>query len=336
MISVKGGTKTWSDATQQTDFKSDGKRLVSASEKTDQFGGQDVGEVLNKISDPNWIDPAKRARKVGNNQLDKDAFLNLLLTQMKNQDPTNPMKSHEMAAQLAQFTSLEKLSAIDEGIANLTKTQTPTQNFEALNFIGKIVSGDGAKIMRTNQEDGHDIKFSLMNDAQRADLKIVNAEGEVIRTLQVNNLKAGKNEIFWNGSLEDGTPARVGEYRVEIEAIGSNGSKLHAETKFEGKITGVNFTSGGPVLMIGKQQISMKDVTQIIDPSELNGQTQTLKPQDSAAPVQPAASAPPQAAVKPETGKKKAPQGTGNLQNIAMAQDMINRLEKQGAKAGGM
>jgi flagellar basal-body rod modification protein FlgD len=339
MISVKGGTKTWSDASQQSSLKNDRASNMSSSDKTEQFGGEDVGAILNKISDPNWVDPAKKARQVGNNQLDKDAFLNLLLAQMKNQDPTNPLKSHEMAAQLAQFTSLEKLSSIDDGIEKLTKAQSPTQNFEALEFIGKLVSGDGAKIHRTNQEDGHDIKFNLMNDAQVAKLNIVNENGEVVRTLTVNTLKAGKNEVFWNGTLEDGTPARPGEYTVEIEAKGSNGAKLHAETKFQGKVTGVNFTAGGPVLMVGKQQVAMREVTEIIDPALLRESQQMLgvptAVMGDAPAAAPAASVkPPVPAVKPETGKSPAPKGNGNLESVAMSRGMINDLSKEGAYKG--
>jgi flagellar basal-body rod modification protein FlgD len=348
MISVKGGTKTWSDSTQQSSLKKDTASTISSSDKDEKLGGQEVGEVLNKASDPNWVDPAKKLRQVGNNKLDKDAFLNLLLAQMKNQDPTNPLKSHEMAAQLAQFTSLEKLSNIDAGIEKLSKAQTPNQNFEALNFIGKMVAGDGAKIQRTDTEGGHDIKFHIMNDAQVAKVDIKNADGEVVRSLTFNNLKAGKNEVFWNGTLEDGTPARVGEYTAEIDATGSNGAKLHAETQFQGKITGVNFTSAGPVLMIGKTQIAMKDVTEIVDPAS-QAPAQPLMPQGltpemmkqlqakaaNAMPAPAAAkAAPAKPQVKPEADKKPVSTGPNNLENVAMSRDMINKLNREGAETG--
>ncbi|MCB0407056.1 MAG: hypothetical protein KDD34_02565, partial [Bdellovibrionales bacterium] len=121
MISIPGKTKTWSDSQQQVDFRSDNRQTVSASDREKLLGDQNLGEVLNKVADPNWVDPAKQMRTTGNNQMDKDAFLKLLLTQMKNQDPTTPLDSHEMAAQLAQFTSLEKLTNISDGIDSLRK-----------------------------------------------------------------------------------------------------------------------------------------------------------------------------------------------------------------------
>src|SRR5690606_22005598 len=109
MISIKGGTQTWSNAEQQSSLRGDGTQNMSAADREKILGDKDLGEYLNKIADPNWIDP-KKARQVGGTELDKDAFLKLFLAQLKNQDPMNTMDSHELAAQLAQFTSLEKLN----------------------------------------------------------------------------------------------------------------------------------------------------------------------------------------------------------------------------------
>ena len=63
-----------------------------------KLGAENVGEVLNKIADPNWTDPAKKVRAVGSDKLDKDAFFKLMLAQLKNQDPTNPLKSHAIVS----------------------------------------------------------------------------------------------------------------------------------------------------------------------------------------------------------------------------------------------
>jgi len=323
MISVKTGTQTWSQAEQRTDHKSDGRQTIAANEKSDIFADQNVGEVLNKISDPNWVDPAKRVRNVGNNQLDKDAFMKLLLTQMKNQDPTSPLQSHEMAAQLAQFTSLEKLTNISEGIDNLQKAQAPAQNFEALNLIGKAVSGDSSRIDRNSDSDIHSISFNLANDAVKAEFKIKGADGQILQTLTASSLKSGRNEITWNGLTEQGVPAAVGTYAVEIEAVGSNGKKVFADSKFDGVITGVNFTPQGPVLMIGNKAVPLKDVKQILDPSLVKADpAHQLKVQQKAN-SSPADGSTPQMAGM-----------NSNLESIGMSQGLINKLNKEG-KAGG-
>ena len=270
MISIKGGTKTWSDSAQQSAQSgkgASGKNTMSAKDQQELLGDQEFGDYLNKIADPNWVDPAK-TRRVGNPDLDKDAFMKLFLAQLKNQDPMNPLKSHEMAAQLAQFTSLEKLSGIEEGIVGMNKAAESPQSFEALNLIGKVVSGDSAKLLRTDEKQGHDIEFKLNGDVQKAVLTIKDAAGGEIKKLEVAGLKKGKNSVYWNGRLDNGTMAQPGELKVEIEARNTSGAKVHAETAFEGKVTGVNFTAKGPILVVGNQKVRLNEVKGISVPKE--------------------------------------------------------------------
>lgn len=332
MIDVKTGTQTWSTAQQRSDFDPDRKESISAADKERFFKSEDIGDTLNKVADPNWIDPSKKMRTAGNNELGKDAFLNLLLTQLKNQDPTNPLKSHEMAAQLAQFTSLEKLQTINDGIEGLRQDQKPEQNFQALSYIGRSISSDNSKISRLDTAARHDVRFKLPADAATLTVKIKNAQGADVRTIELKGMKTGSNTIEWNGIQDDGQPAPAGEYTAAIEAVGSNGKNLGVETKLEGIITGVNFTPKGPQLMIGNQVIDMRDVKSIMDPrvtqksADASGVPPAAKVVDSKAkgPVE----------VKQESGKKNQPQPTGDLNDLAMAQDLINLLNKQGAKAG--
>lgn len=337
MIGVKTGTQTWSTSPQRTDFKSDGTQSVSALDKEKHLGGADadLGEILNKVADPNHVDDSKKMRTVGNNALGKDAFMTLLLTQMKNQDPTNPLKSHEMAAQLAQFTSLEKLHNINDGIEGLRKDSKPDHNFQALSFIGKSILADNSKISHTDMDDRHDVRFTLGADAPTAKVQIKDAEGTLIRTMELKSLKAGKNEINWNGMTDDSRQAPPGEYTASIEALGSNGRKVMVELKSEGVISGVNFTPKGPQLLIGRQVINMADVKSISDPSyqpQQNPQMLSVPP----APTAPAAG-PNKVEVKPETKEnadKAAKMKKGDLNEAAMAQGLINKLNKEGAKAG--
>src|SRR4051812_45650628 len=105
-MNIKSGTQTWSKNPQPGIGRAEPTHSNSVQDETKAFGtnGDTIGDTLNRVADPNYIDTSKKMRAVGNPELGKDAFMNLLITQMKNQDPTNPLKSHEMAAQLAQFT----------------------------------------------------------------------------------------------------------------------------------------------------------------------------------------------------------------------------------------
>ncbi|MBX3023130.1 MAG: hypothetical protein KF799_15750 [Bdellovibrionales bacterium] len=353
MMNVKGGTQTWSTSAQQPSYKSDNTQNLSATDRTKVLGEDSVGDMLNKVADPNYVDTSKKMRTVGDNQLGKDAFMTMLLAQMKNQDPSNPLKSHEMAAQLAQFTQLEKLNNIDESIAGMRKDNQPTHNFQALTFIGKSIMTDTSKVSRMDKDGHHEIRFNLPADAPALTMRVKDAEGTVIRTIEHKNLKAGKNELAWNGLTDDGSTAPIGEYSIEFDAKASNGRGLFVETKTEGIISGVNFTPQGPQLMVGKQVISMSDVKSISDPAatQVPAATQTM-----GLPVMPGMPAPQpnnmipigaqdnvqpkgpkKVEVKPENkpdAEKRAKMEKGNLNDAAMAQGLINKLNKEGAKSG--
>jgi flagellar basal-body rod modification protein FlgD len=361
-MNVKNGVQTWSTSQQFVNNKSDGAQNISATDRDKVFQDEAIGDTLNKVSDPNYVDTSKKMRTVGNPDLGKDAFMSLLLAQMKNQDPTNPLKSHEMAAQLAQFTQLEKLQNIDSGIEGLRKDAQPDHNLQALGFIGKAVMTDNSRVSHANAEEGHDIRFNLPADAQTVSIRIKDAEGNLVRNIETRNAKTGKNTINWNGKNEDGQSTPVGEYVAEFEALSSNGKKLHVESKVEGLITGVQFTAKGPMLMVGRQAVQMSEVKTITDP---NVSQESLKAQaPSAAPgpsniggIQEAIAAamkaqgaspssnmmpipaqqPKKVEVKPETkenAEKRANIKSGNINDLAMSQGMINNLGKSGVKAG--
>src|SRR5262249_54408689 len=161
------------DAPQQSSLKPDTNRNISSSDQQKYFGGdENVGDTLNKIADPGWVDTSKKMRTVGKSELGKDAFMTLLLTQMKNQDPTNPLKSHEMAAQLAQFTSLEKLTNINEAVDGLRKDGKAQDNFQALGFLGKTIMTDNSAVSHAEAEESHVIRFTLPQDAPKVTMQI--------------------------------------------------------------------------------------------------------------------------------------------------------------------
>ena len=269
IIDSKAGVKTWREPGQTGDVdlkanKSD--RQLTQSQK-DALGADNIGDVLNKVSDPNYVDPSKKVRGVGTSKMDKDAFFKLMIAELKNQDPTNPLKNHEMAAQLAQFSGLEQMANVNTTLTEMKAGNKPIEQFQSLSMIGKQVSGDSSKLTRTNLDKEHDIKFNLPDDAKSTDVKIFNAKGELVRKYTFTNLKKGENKITWNGEDERGSAAKPGDYKVEFESAGTGGQKQTIKTDFTGVVTGISFSTEGPVLQVGKQNVRLKDIRQFSDPS---------------------------------------------------------------------
>lgn len=264
VMGAKLGTKAFGETV--TKPESSGGMTNLTSQDLAKLGGDNIGDVLNKVADPNWVDPSKKMRTAGNANLDKDAFFKLMLTQMKNQDPTNPLKSHEMAAQLANFSSLEQMQNMNTTLSELKAGQQPMENFQALNLIGKAVTGDSAKLTRLKGEKSHDFRFTLPSDAAETQIKVRDSQGTVVRTYTMQNLKAGDNKISWNGEDERGLAQNPGEYDFFVEAKDASGRKLAVKTDFDGVISGVNYSAEGPVLLVGNQTIRWRDVKKITDP----------------------------------------------------------------------
>lgn len=268
MMGTPIGTKNFVDARPETSVQSKdtGERNLSANDLK-RLGEDNVGDLLNKAVDPNWVDPSKKVRAVGSDKMGKDAFMKLMLAQMKNQDPTNPLKSHEMAAQLAQFSGLEQMQNMNTTLEEIKKGQKPAETYQALNFIGKAVAGDSAKISRLKGDVNHDFHYVLPEDAKDVKLTLKNDAGEVVRKITLKDLKKGENTFTWNGKDERDLSANIGEYQFTVEATDGLGKKLHVKTDFDGVITGVNYTPEGPILLVGNQTVKLSDVRKIVDPT---------------------------------------------------------------------
>lgn len=330
-MGVKIGTKAFGQTQTKPESTGTGTNNLSAGDLQKLAGGENVGEVLNKIADPNWVDPAKKMRAVGNDKLDKDAFFKLMLAQMKNQDPTNPLKPHEMSAQLANFSALEQMTNVNKNLEELKAIQKPAEQFQTLALIGKTVEGDSAQITRLKGDREHDIKFNLPQASTATTISVHNSEGEVIRKVELKNLKAGENKFTWNGLNEQGQAARPDEYRVVIDAKGNDGkSKVAVQTRFQGQITGVNYTAEGPVLLIGTQTVRLKDLRKIIDPSlkknDQNAADSTPKNfGNMGAPVQNEGST--QEAQLP-AAEEEMPK-PDMMSGVALSREMMTRLQKE-------
>jgi flagellar basal-body rod modification protein FlgD len=331
------GPKAWdASPAPKEDMRNNVSTLTDAQKQ--KLGEEDIGAVLNKKADPNWQDPSKKVAGPGSSKLDKDAFFKLMLTQLKNQDPTNPLKNHEMAAQLAQFSTLEQMTNVNSTLTRMEGNAKQPESFQALNLIGKTVQGDSSKVTRSQFDLNHDFNFSLDKDATDAKIKVLNEKNEVVREYKFNDLKAGANKISWNGMNEKGIKQGVGDYSFQIEATGSNGMKLPVKTEFSGVISGLSFSSEGPVLQVGKQTIKMRDIRQITDSSLMSNDQKVkdltsldLKNDGQATQTGNTQAAATSLVTKEEdkSGQRVASPSTSELADVQMSPELMAKIQKE-------
>ncbi len=231
---------------------------------------ESVGDIANRVANSAGFAPGRAVKGTGNPQLDKDAFFKLMLTHIKNQDPTSPLKSHEMAAQLAQFSSLEQMSNIKDILGEMNKGQGASNQYQALDLIGKTVSGDSSKIDRVVGDKAHPVSFALSEPAQEVKISIKDAEGKVVKSIEMQGQPKGNVKFEWDGKDIEGRELKAGSYKVSVDAKSTSGSKVPVDMQFKGQVTGIQFTEKGPIVFIGNKQVPLKEIKQIALSEEKN------------------------------------------------------------------
>lgn len=201
----------------------------------------------------------------GNSALGQTEFLQLLVTQLQNQDPLNPMDSAEYAAQLAQFSSVEQLVNINSGMETLVQSQqlmsTGINNTIASTLAGKTVTAFSDKIHLGDARET-DINFKLSGIASDVKINILDSAGNVVRSESLSGFGQGDHSWTWDGLSTSGQSVPEGTYQVRIEA--SNGENpVNALTLLQGTISKVRYTNGGVELIVNGVSVPLGDIEEI-------------------------------------------------------------------------
>jgi flagellar basal-body rod modification protein FlgD len=204
--------------------------------------------------------------------LDRDAFLKLLVAQMNNQDPLNPMDGQQMATQLAQFSSVEQLLKLNETIeaqgANDDKIieslealgeqqalssesmLAAIESTMALGAVGKIGVLPGDRLFIDGSGRGVATFDAGASGATAGRLRILDSKGEPVAERALGNIGAGTQSLELS-SIQPPLELPAGEYRFAVELQDNTGAFKPAKIFTSGRITGLTATASGPQLLIG-------------------------------------------------------------------------------------
>ena len=191
--------------------------------------------------------------------LGKNDFLKMLVAQLQNQDPLNPLDGTDFAAQLAQFSSLEQLTTMNAQLGSLGLYQMTASNVQAVNLIGKEISALGANSVTIDNASAN-LSYELPGDAKSVVVNIYNEAGELVKTIENGQQKEGVNSVTLRSS--DVSP---GNYTFAVEATDVAGNSLPVNTMVTGKVTAVHFKDNDILLTVDGRDINFSDVVAVKD-----------------------------------------------------------------------
>ncbi|WP_260961215.1 flagellar hook assembly protein FlgD [Pseudomonas citri] len=220
---------------------------------TNSTGGLSLNEILanssvkTTTSASDGLSSATSAA-TGNKELGKDAFLQLLVTQLKNQDPLSPQDNGEFVAQLAQFSSLEGITTLNETVSGLASNYNSSQALQASSLVGRSVIAPGNKaVVDTSKSLNGTVVVPA--SVSSVSLKIADKDGKTVRTIDLGSQGAGNAAFIWDGKNDAGTTVESGTYTFTATTTIDN-QATSLITNLPATVSSVTISQTGGELML--------------------------------------------------------------------------------------
>ena len=214
----------------------------------------------------NNISNSYQQRVTDEDPLGMDAFLTMLVAQLQNQDPLNPMEGTEFSTQLAQFSQLEQAMNTNKNLEKLIESQSKGEETDLQNYIGKNVVAE----VDSMEVDGGEAVGGYFTVEKPTDIRITvyDSKGNVVRKLFPGQVNPGSHAVNWDGKDDNGKAVPDGNYRYKV--IGSDGTAgyVPVKTTIAGKVDGIINKDGSKYLQVGNAVVKADSVLKIATPPE--------------------------------------------------------------------
>jgi flagellar basal-body rod modification protein FlgD len=191
-----------------------------------------------------------------------DTFLQLLTTQLQNQNPLDPLDTNQFTQQLVEFASVEQQVDMNTNLNTLITLQQSTAATAALQLVGSTVtvSGDSANLSNSTQSPA---AWSLDASAPgTANITIKDSTGQTAYSGTMS-LNAGTQSFTWSGKGNSGVIWPDGAYTISVSATGANGQPVTVSTQVQGTVTGVDMSANPPALTVNAQSVPISSITSV-------------------------------------------------------------------------
>ena len=201
----------------------------------------------------------------GGKALGKDAFLQLLVTQLKNQNPLDPQDNSAFVAQLAQFSSLEGITTLNSTVSGLAGNYNSSQALQASSLVGRNVIVQTNTAQLADPSKGLTGSVTVPSSIAGGTVSITDSSGTVVRTIDLGSRAAGSASFTWDGKDKDGNLVKTGTYTVKANAS-INGTATDLATYLPATVNSVTISQTGGELMLnlsGKGTVALSKVQTI-------------------------------------------------------------------------
>ncbi|MDO9364894.1 MAG: flagellar hook assembly protein FlgD [Methylotenera sp.] len=209
------------------------------------------------------LDSVNGQKNTTTNSIDnaQDRFMTLLVTQMKNQDPLNPMDNAQVTSQMAQLSTVTGIDKLNNTLELLIGNVQAGQSYQASSMIGHSVLSPGNEIS-TNGEGGF-FGVDLPIGADKLTVTIKDAAGNVVKTLDLGKQEVGTTPLSWDGLTNDGSVAKSGSYQFEVAATIANNTAAASGLSFAQVMSISNNANGIKLNLSNLTSVNTSDVKEI-------------------------------------------------------------------------
>lgn len=190
-------------------------------------------------------------------------FLQMLTTQLQNQNPLDPLDTNQFTAQLVQFSQVEQQLKTNSQLETLVALQKTTQNGQALDYVGRTVVVDGSTATLAEKSTST-WTFNAPKPAT-ATITVTNSAGQTVYS-GTYAMQAGVQQFTWDGKGKDGTQWPPGTYKMSVTAKDATGQSVEVATEVQGVVDTVDVTESPPMLVIGGVKFSLDKVKGVTRP----------------------------------------------------------------------
>jgi flagellar basal-body rod modification protein FlgD len=205
---------------------------------------------------PGSLNSATGSTLAGNFQ----TFLTLLTTQLKNQNPLDPLDTNQFTQQLVQFAGVEQQLKTNDQLTALLALQQTAQSTQALGFVGKTAVVDGSTALVNHGSATWELGVPTNANVN---ISITNSAGQTVFTNSYA-VSAGTNQTFaWDGKGNDGAQWPDGQYKLTATAVDNSGNSVAVSTQIQGVVSSVDLTQSPPLLSINGQTYTVSQIKSI-------------------------------------------------------------------------